>query len=74
MIYAREGVELERALLANWVGAASALLRPLVDSIRRHVLAGAKLHAYDTSIPMLAPGNGKTKTARLWAYVRDNSA
>src|SRR5450830_1537248 len=40
VIYAREGVELERALLANWVGAASALLRPLVDAIRRHVLAG----------------------------------
>jgi transposase len=74
VIYAREGVELERALLANWVGAASALLRPLVDAIRRHVLAGAKLHADDTPIPVLAPGNGKTKTARLWTYVRDDSA
>lgn len=41
VIYAREGVELVRALLANWVGAASALLRPLVEAIRRHVLAGA---------------------------------
>ena len=74
VIYAREGVELERALLANWVGAASALLRPLVDVIRRHVLAGRKLHADDTPIPVLAPGNGKTKTARLWTYVRDESA
>jgi transposase len=74
VIYAREGVELERALLANWVGAASALLRPLVDAIRRHVLAGSKLHADDTPIPVLAPGNGKTKTARLWTYVRDDSA
>ena len=74
VIYAREGVELERALLANWVGAASALLRPLVEAIRRHVLAGAKLHADDTPIPVLAPGNGKTKTARLWTYVRDDSA
>jgi len=74
VIYAREGVELERALLANWVGAASALLRPLVDVIRRHVLAGAKLHADDTPIPVLAPGNGKTKTARLWTYVRDDRA
>ncbi len=72
VIYAREGVELERALLANWVGAASALLRPLVDAIRRHVLAGRKLHADDTPIPVLAPGNGKTKTARLWTYVRDD--
>jgi transposase len=72
VIYAREGVDLERALLANWVGAASALLRPLVDAIRRHVLAGTKLHADDTPIPVLAPGNGKTKTARLWTYVRDD--
>ena len=72
VIYARESVELERALLANWVGAASALLRPLVDAIRRHVLAATKLHADDTPIPVLAPGNGKTKTARLWTYVRDD--
>jgi transposase len=72
VIYARDGVDLDRALLASWVGAASALLRPLVDSIRRHVLESAKLHADDTPIPVLAPGNGKTKTARLWTYVRDD--
>lgn len=72
VIYARDGVDLDRALLANWVGAASALLRPLIDAIRRHVLASAKLHADDTPIPVLAPGNGKTKTARLWTYVRDD--
>lgn len=72
VIYAREGVELDRALLASWVGAASALLRPLIDAIRRHVLAASKLHADDTPIPVLAPGNGKTKTARLWTYVRDD--
>jgi transposase len=74
VIYARDGVDLDRALLANWVGAASALLRPLVDAIRRHVLAATKLHADDTPIPVLAPGNGKTKTARLWTYVRDDRA
>jgi transposase len=72
VIYAREGVDLDRALLASWVGAASALLRPLVDAIRRHVLVATKLHADDTPIPVLAPGNGKTKTARLWTYVRDD--
>ncbi len=72
VIYAREGVDLDRALLASWVGAASALLRPLVEAIRRHVLAATKLHADDTPIPVLAPGNGKTKTARLWTYVRDD--
>lgn len=74
VIYARDGVDLDRALLAGWVGAASALLRPLVDAIRRHVLAAIKLHADDTPIPVLAPGNGKTKTARLWTYVRDDRA
>ncbi len=72
VIYAREGVDLDRALLASWVGAASALLRPLVDAIRRHVMAATKLHADDTPVPVLAPGNGKTKTGRLWTYVRDD--
>jgi transposase len=72
VIYARERVDLNRAQLASWVGAASALLRPLVDAIRHHVLAASKLHADDTPLLVLAPGNGKTKTARLWAYVRDD--
>lgn len=52
------------ALLANLVGAASALLRPSVDVIRRYLPVGLKLHANDTLIPMLAPGSGKTRTAR----------
>ena len=72
VIYAREGVDLDRALLASWVGAASALLRPLVDAVCKHVLAADKLHADDTPVPVLAPGNGKTKTGRLWTYVRDD--
>jgi hypothetical protein len=71
-IYAREGVALCRSTLAGWVGAASELLAPLVDEIRRHVLAGSKIHADDTPVPVLAPGNGKTKTGRLWTYVRDD--
>jgi len=61
VIYAREGVELDRALLASWVGAASALLRPLVDAIRRHVLAASKLHVDDTPIPVLAPGSARPR-------------
>jgi len=48
VIYARDGVDLDRALLACGVGAASELLRPLIDAIQLHVLAGAKLHADDT--------------------------
>lgn len=71
-IYAREGVDLERSTLADWVGQCSALLRPLVERLRHHVLAGEKLHADDTPVPVLAPGDGKTKTGRLWTYVRDD--
>ncbi|PMS36268.1 transposase [Trinickia symbiotica] len=72
VIYAREGVELERATLAKWVGHSAALLQPLVEAIRRHVMAASKLHADDTPVPVLAPGNGTTKTGRLWVYVRDD--
>ena len=71
-IYAREGVELERSTLADWVGSTSQLLTPLVDALRRYVIAASKLHADDTPVPVLAPGNGKTKTGRLWTYVRDD--
>ena len=73
-IYAREGVDLDRSTLAGWVGAASELLAPLVDALRKHVLSAAKIHADDTPVPVLAPGNGKTKTGRLWTYVRDERA
>jgi transposase len=71
-IYAREGVELERATLADWVGGVSGLLQPLVEALRRHVMSAEKLHADDTPVPVLAPGNGKTKIGRLWTYVRDD--
>jgi transposase len=71
-IYARQGVEISRSTLAGWVGAASDLLSPLVEAIGKHVFAGRKLHADDTPMPVLAPGNGKTKTGRLWTYVRDD--
>jgi transposase len=71
-IYARVGVELERTTLADWVGGASQLLAPLVEALRRHVMGAAKLHADDTPVPVLAPGLGRTKTGRLWTYVRDD--
>jgi transposase len=71
-MYAREGVELDRSTMADWVGGASQLLKPLVEELRQHVLAGSKLHTDDTPVPVLAPGNGKTKTGRLWVYVRDD--
>jgi transposase len=70
-IYAREGIELPRSTLADWVGQCSALLRPLVAALGRHVLAGSTLHADDTPVPVLCPGRGTTKHGRLWTYVRD---
>jgi transposase len=70
-IYARSGVALERSTLADWVGQSANLLRPLIDALERHVMAGERLHADDTPVPVLAPGTGKTRTARLWTYVRD---
>lgn len=71
-IYERVGVDLDRSTLADWVGGSSRLLAPLVDALRRYVLAANKLHADDTPVPVLAPGTGKTKTGRLWIYVRDD--
>jgi transposase len=71
-IYAREGVDLERSTLADWVGQSSQLLRPLVNALRSHIMSGHKVHADDTPIGALSPGTGRTKTARLWTYVRDD--
>lgn len=71
-IYAREGVELERSTLADWVGGARRVLNPLVDALQRYVLETKKLHGDDIPVPVLAPGNGKTKIGRLWTYVRDD--
>jgi transposase len=71
-IYGRQGVELERSTLADWVGASSRLVEPLVEALHGYVMEAGKLHADDTPVPVLAPGSGKTKTGRLWTYVRDD--
>ncbi len=71
-IYAREGVDLDPSTLAKWVGESSSLLAPLVEILRRYVMAADKLHGDDTPVPVLAPGTGKTRTGRLWTYVRDD--
>jgi len=71
-IYAREGIELDRSTLADWVGGASALLEPLVGAIGRYALGTYKVHADDTPVPVLFPGRGTTKQGRLWTYVRDD--
>jgi transposase len=70
-IFARDGVSLETSTLCGWVGATAAALQPLVDALTAEVLAGGPLHVDDTPVPVLAPGTGKTKTGRLWTYVRD---
>jgi transposase len=71
-IYQREGVELDRSTLADWVGGASRTLQPLVEALKKYVLGAEKLHGDDVPVPVLEPGRGKTKTGRLWTYVRDD--
>lgn len=72
--FAREGVALARSTLTEWLGRTAALLAPLAERIAAHTRAAPKLHADDTPVPVLAPGAGKTKTGRLWVYVRDDRA
>ncbi len=68
--YAREGIDLDTSTLADWVGACTASLAPLVELIRRHVFAADRIHGDDTTVPVLA--KGKTITGRVWTYVRDD--
>jgi transposase len=68
--YGHEGVELSLSTLADQVGGCALLLRPLYELIRGHVFAGARVHGDDTTVPVLA--KGKTRTGRLWTYVRDD--
>jgi transposase len=68
--FAREGIELSVSTLADWVGACTAALAPLVLLIRAHVLAAERIHGDDTTVPVLA--KHKTRIGRLWAYVRDD--
>jgi len=68
--YAREGIDLDVSTLADWVGAAAATLMPLTEAIRAHVFAAERVHADDTTVPVLA--KDKTRTGRLWTYVRDD--
>lgn len=71
-IFAREGIDLDRSTLADWVGGASRLLEPLVNAIGRYVLGTYKIHGDDTPVPVLCPGRRTTKQGRLWTYVRDD--
>jgi len=68
--YAREGVDIDVSTLADWVGACVVALDPIVQAIRAHVLAAERIHADDTTVPVLA--KQKTRTGRLWVYLRDD--
>lgn len=72
VMYARDGVEIDPGTMGYWMGSITQLLTPLVDAVRRYALGGCKVHGDDTPLPVLAPGNGRTKTGRLWVYVRDD--
>ncbi len=72
-IYQREGVELDRSTLADWVGGASRVLAPLVEALKRYVLSADKLHGDDVPVPVLEPGKGKTASCRRMAMPASTS-
>ncbi len=71
-IYARQGINLDRSTLADWVGRAAWHLRPLHERLLEHIRASTKIFADETTAPVLDPGRGRTKTGQLWAYARDD--
>ncbi|MBM3559305.1 MAG: IS66 family transposase, partial [Alphaproteobacteria bacterium] len=71
-IYAQQGIELDRSTLADWVGRAVWLLRPVQERLLVKLKASAKLFADETTAPVLDPGRGRTRTGQLWAYARDD--
>src|SRR5215207_3938562 len=71
-IFARQGIELDRSTLCDWVGRACWWLDPLWRLLRRHVMGSTRIFADDTTLPVLDPGRGRTKTGRLWGYAIDD--
>jgi transposase len=71
-IYARQGIDLDRSTLADWVGRAAWHLRPLHARLLARLKSSGKLFADETTVPVLDPGRGRTKTGQLWAYVADD--
>ena len=67
-IFGRAGLAIARSTLAQWVGQTGVQLQPLVDALREHVLAQGVIHADETPVQMLAPGEKKTHRAYVWAY------
>lgn len=71
-VLARHGVTVDRSTLADWVGVAAWHLRPIVDRMAEFLKRSGKLYMDETTIPVLDPGRGKTKTGYLWAMARDD--
>ena len=71
-IYARQGIQLDRSTLADWVGRAAWYLRPLRDHILEQLRQSERLFADETTAPVLDPGRGRTKTGQIWAYASDD--
>ena len=71
-IYARQGINLDRSTLADWVGRAAWHLRPVHERLLAHIRSSTKIFADETTAPVLDPGRGRTKTGQLWAYARDD--
>ncbi len=71
-IYARDQVELDRSLMAQWMGKVGFELQPLADYVLERIKQGERIFADETTLPTLAPGSGKTLKAWLWAYARDD--
>lgn len=71
-IFERQGILLDRSTLGDWVGRACWWLRPLYERVLAHITAQEKIFADDTTLPVLDPGRGKTKTGRLWCYAVDD--
>src|SRR6516165_7506139 len=71
-IYARDGVDLDRSLMAQWMGKVGFELQPLADYVLEKIKQGERIFADETTLPTLTPGSGKTQKAWLWAYARDD--
>jgi transposase len=71
-IYARQGIDLDRSTLADWVGHAAWHLRPLHERLLMRLRELPRLFADETTAPVLDPGRGRTKTGQLWAYAADD--
>jgi transposase len=71
-IYGRDGVELSRSLMAQWMGAVGFHFEPLAAHVLTRIREGERIFADETTLPTLNPGAGKTRTSWLWAYARDD--